>query len=81
VARHGLPLIVPSEPLCGATAPVTLAGNLVVQIVDTMAGVMLTQLVKLPLAVFCSPGRLLCNILIYSASFWVEKGFSQSLFL
>ncbi len=36
----------PSEPLCGATAPVTLAGNLVVQIVDTLAGVMLAQLVN-----------------------------------
>ena len=46
VSRHGLPLIVPSEPLCGATAPVTLAGNLVVQIVDTLAGVMLAQLVN-----------------------------------
>lgn len=46
VSRNGLPLVVPSEPLCGATAPVTLAGNLVVQIVDTLAGVMLAQLVN-----------------------------------
>jgi trimethylamine--corrinoid protein Co-methyltransferase len=37
---------VPAEPLCGATAPITLAGNLVVQNVDTLAGVMLTQLVN-----------------------------------
>jgi trimethylamine---corrinoid protein Co-methyltransferase len=44
--RHGVPLVVPSEPLCGATAPVTLAGNLVVQTVDTLAGVMLAQLVS-----------------------------------
>jgi len=45
-ARTGIPVVVPSEPLCGATAPITLAGNLVVWTVDTLAGVMLTQLVS-----------------------------------
>jgi trimethylamine--corrinoid protein Co-methyltransferase len=44
VCRAGIPVITPVEPLCGSTAPVTLAGNLVVQNVDTLAGVMLTQL-------------------------------------
>ena len=44
VARNRIPVVVPAEPLCGATAPITLAGNLVVQNVDTLAGVMLTQL-------------------------------------
>jgi len=43
-ARNGIPVVVPAEPLCGATAPITLAGNLVVQSVDSLAGVMLTQL-------------------------------------
>ncbi|MBE9547206.1 MAG: trimethylamine methyltransferase family protein [Proteobacteria bacterium] len=43
-ARNHIPVVVPSEPLCGATAPITLAGNLVVQNVDTLAGVMLAQL-------------------------------------
>ncbi|MGD9082501.1 MAG: trimethylamine methyltransferase family protein [Desulfobacterales bacterium] len=46
VARQGIPVVVPVEPLCGATAPITLAGNLVVQNVDTLIGVMLTQLVN-----------------------------------
>ena len=46
VAARGIPVAVPSEPLCGATAPVTLAGNLVVMNVDTLIGVMLTQLVN-----------------------------------
>jgi trimethylamine--corrinoid protein Co-methyltransferase len=46
VARAGLPVITPVEPLCGTTAPVTLAANLVVQNVDTLAGVALTQLVN-----------------------------------
>ncbi len=44
VCRAGIPVITPVEPLCGSTSPVTLAGNLVVQNVDTLAGVMLTQL-------------------------------------
>jgi trimethylamine--corrinoid protein Co-methyltransferase len=44
VARNGIPVVVPAEPLCGATSPITLAGNLVVLNVDTLAGVMLAQL-------------------------------------
>lgn len=46
VASAGIPVVTPVEPLCGATAPTTLAGNLVVQNVDTLAGVMLAQLVR-----------------------------------
>jgi trimethylamine--corrinoid protein Co-methyltransferase len=46
VARNSIPLVVPAEPLCGATAPVTLAGNVVVGCVDTLTGVMLAQLVN-----------------------------------
>ena len=44
IARNGIPVACPAEPLCGATAPVTLAGTLVVQTVDTLLGVMLTQI-------------------------------------
>jgi trimethylamine--corrinoid protein Co-methyltransferase len=44
VANTGIPLVVPAEPLCGATSPITLAGNLVIQNVDTLAGIMLVQL-------------------------------------
>ena len=40
-------IVVPAEPLCGATSPVTLAGNLVIQNVDSLIGVCLTQLVNL----------------------------------
>ncbi len=46
VARAGIPVITPVEPLCGSTAPITLAGNLVVQNVDTLSGIILTQLAK-----------------------------------
>jgi trimethylamine--corrinoid protein Co-methyltransferase len=46
IARSGIPLVCPAEPLCGATSPVTLAGNLVVQTVDSLMGVMLAQAVN-----------------------------------
>jgi len=43
-AKNNIPIVVPAEPLCGATAPITLAGNLVIQNVDTLAGIMMAQL-------------------------------------
>jgi len=46
IAQTGIPLVCPAEPLCGATSPVTLAGNLVIQTVDSLMGVILTQIVN-----------------------------------
>ncbi len=46
VAREGIPVAVPAEPLCGATSPVTLAGTLVIQNCDALINVMTTQLVN-----------------------------------
>jgi trimethylamine--corrinoid protein Co-methyltransferase len=46
IARQGIPLAVPVEPLCGATAPVTLAGTLVIQNCDGLINVMLSQLAR-----------------------------------
>jgi len=46
IAQAGIPLVCPAEPLCGATSPVTLSGNLVIQTVDSLMGVMLTQIVN-----------------------------------
>ncbi len=46
IAREGLPLAVPAEPLCGATAPVTLAGTVLIQNCDALINVMATQLVN-----------------------------------
>jgi trimethylamine--corrinoid protein Co-methyltransferase len=44
IAQSGIPVVCPAEPLCGATSPITLAGNLVIQTVDSLTGVMLTQI-------------------------------------
>ncbi len=46
IAKSGIPVVCPSEPLCGSTSPVTLAGNIVIQTVDSLMGVMLTQVVN-----------------------------------
>jgi len=47
IAKAGIPVVCPAEPLCGATSPVTLAGTLVVQVVDSLAGVIISQLANL----------------------------------
>ncbi len=46
IARARIPLATPAEPMCGTTSPVTLAGNIVINNVDTLIGVILTQLVS-----------------------------------
>ncbi len=46
IAQAGIPLVYPAEPLCGATSPVTLAGNLVIQTVDSLIGVLLAQIIN-----------------------------------
>ncbi len=44
IARSGIPVVCPAEPLCGATSPITLAGTVAIQTADSLMGVMLTQL-------------------------------------
>ncbi|MFC2009703.1 trimethylamine methyltransferase family protein [Chloroflexota bacterium] len=46
IAKKGVPLVCPAEPLCGATSPITLAGNVVVQTVDSLMGIMLAQIIN-----------------------------------
>ncbi len=45
-AEHGLPVVVPTEPICGTTAPITLAGNVLTHIAETLAGIALVQSVN-----------------------------------
>jgi len=53
VAQKGIPAAVPTEPQCGTTAPVTLAGNLVLYGAETLAGVTLAQLVNPGTPIIC----------------------------
>jgi trimethylamine--corrinoid protein Co-methyltransferase len=45
VAEAGVPLAIPAEPIAGATSPVTLAGTVTNLCCETMAGILLAQLV------------------------------------
>lgn len=46
IARRGLPVTIPSEVLAGASGPMTLAGSLVIQLAESLAGITLAQLVN-----------------------------------
>jgi len=45
-ASQGLPIVVPTEPICGTTSPITLAGNVLTHLAETLAGIALVQCVK-----------------------------------
>ena len=53
IAKKGLPVVVPTEPLCGLTSPITLAGNVVMHTAETLSGVVLTQVVNKGAPVIC----------------------------
>ncbi|MGM0432556.1 MAG: trimethylamine methyltransferase family protein [Spirochaetota bacterium] len=69
-AREGIPLAVPAEPLCGATAPMSLAGALVIQNCDALINVMLTQLVNpgTPVIYGCVASSMDMNTMSYLGS-------------
>ena len=46
VARYGLPLATPSEPLAGANSPVTLAGTITLNNAESLGGLILAQLIN-----------------------------------
>jgi trimethylamine--corrinoid protein Co-methyltransferase len=43
LAKEGLPVVVPTEPICGTTSPITLAGNVLTHIAETIGGITLVQ--------------------------------------
>jgi trimethylamine--corrinoid protein Co-methyltransferase len=46
LAREGLPVVVPTEPIAGSTSPVTLAGNVLTHVAETVAGIALVQCIN-----------------------------------
>ncbi len=46
LAEKGLPVVVPTEPICGTTAPITLAGNVLTHVAETLGGIALVQSVN-----------------------------------
>ena len=53
LAKEGLPVVVPTEPLCGTTSPITLASNVVMHTAETLSGVVMTQLINPGTPVIC----------------------------
>ncbi|MFW5858722.1 MAG: trimethylamine methyltransferase family protein [Planctomycetota bacterium] len=45
-AREGLPVVVPTEPICGTTSPVTLAANVLLHTAETLAGIAMVQCIN-----------------------------------
>jgi trimethylamine--corrinoid protein Co-methyltransferase len=46
LAEKGLPVVVPTEPICGTTSPVTLAANVLTHVAETLGGITLVQCVN-----------------------------------
>jgi len=46
LAGEELPVVVPAEPICGTTSPITLAGNVLTHVAETLAGIALVQCVR-----------------------------------
>jgi trimethylamine---corrinoid protein Co-methyltransferase len=46
LAQKRLPVVVPAEPICGTTSPITLAGNILTHVAETLGGVALVQCVR-----------------------------------
>lgn len=46
LAKQGLPVVVPTEPICGTTSPITLAGNVLTHIAETIGGIAAIQAVR-----------------------------------
>jgi len=46
LAREKLPVVVPTEPICGTTSPITLAGNVLMHVAETLGGIALIQCVN-----------------------------------
>ncbi|NIU58920.1 MAG: trimethylamine methyltransferase [Phycisphaerae bacterium] len=46
LAQQGLPVVVPTEPICGTTSPITLAGNILTHVAETLGGITLVQCVN-----------------------------------
>jgi trimethylamine--corrinoid protein Co-methyltransferase len=57
-----LPVVVPTEPICGTTSPITLAGNVLTHIAETLAGVALVQCVHKGAPAICGSVGSITNL-------------------
>jgi trimethylamine--corrinoid protein Co-methyltransferase len=62
LADRGLPVVVPTEPICGTTSPITLAGNVLTHVAETLAGVALVQCVRKGAPAICGSVGSITNL-------------------
>jgi len=62
LAENKLPVVVPTEPICGTTSPVTLAGNLLTHVAETLGGVCLVQCVQKGAPAICGSVGSITNL-------------------
>jgi len=62
LARKGLPVVVPTEPICGTTAPITLAGSVLTHVAETLGGIALVQCVNKGAPGICGSVGSVCNL-------------------
>jgi len=75
LAERGLPVVTPTEPICGTTSPVTLASNVLMHITETIAGVLLVQSVRKGAPVICGSVGSITNLRsMHHVSGAVERG-------
>jgi len=61
-AQQGLPTIVPTEPICGTTSPVTLASNVLTHVAETLAGIAMIQSVHKGAPGICGSVGSICDL-------------------
>jgi len=61
-AQQGLPVVVPTEPICGTTSPVTLASNILTHVAETLAGIAMVQAVRKGAPGICGSVGSICDL-------------------
>ena len=62
LAENKLPVVVPTEPICGTTSPVTLAANVLTHVAETLGGVCLVQCVQKGAPAICGSVGSITNL-------------------
>ena len=62
LAENNLPVVVPTEPICGTTSPVTLAANVLTHVAETLGGVCLVQCVRRGAPAICGSVGSITNL-------------------
>lgn len=62
LAQQGLPVVIPTEPICGTTSPITLASNVLTHTAETLAGICLVQCINPKAPAICGSVGSITNL-------------------